>query len=143
MSDHEMDILRAGWEAMFSEPWDGSQAVMMGAAWDAMRKASTPVGDDTVNYDELLTRQGREDLAATRDEEDTKEALSADLELVQTQLDEAHARVALLETLLSRAITYILDVAYDEDMRLLDKYARDDLDAFTDALNKPRITSRA
>lgn len=38
--DREDEILKAGWEAMFDTPWDGTQAPMMGAAWDAMCKAA-------------------------------------------------------------------------------------------------------
>lgn len=42
---------------------------------------------------------------------DTKKALSADLERVQTELDQATARVALLEKRAAKAIEFIEGVA--------------------------------
>lgn len=36
MRDVENDTLAAGYEAMFEDKWDGTQAAMMGAGWEAM-----------------------------------------------------------------------------------------------------------
>lgn len=36
MLEPENDILAAGYEAMFEDKWDGTQAPMMGAGWQAM-----------------------------------------------------------------------------------------------------------
>ena len=72
----EMDILKAGWEAMFDEPWDGTQAVMVGAGWDAMRKAALTVNTSTPGNE--LEYNG---LAATRMEELERRVLKLELAL--------------------------------------------------------------
>lgn len=36
MRDVPNNVLAAGYEAMFTDKWDGTQAPMMGAGWDAM-----------------------------------------------------------------------------------------------------------
>lgn len=38
--DVSNDMLGAGYEAMFEDKWDGTQAPMMGAGWDAMLSAA-------------------------------------------------------------------------------------------------------
>lgn len=38
--DVDTDVLAKGYEAMFDDKWDGSQAPMMGAGWDAMLAAA-------------------------------------------------------------------------------------------------------
>lgn len=36
LREPENDMLAAGYEAMFEDKWDGTQAPMMGAGWQAM-----------------------------------------------------------------------------------------------------------
>jgi phage tail tape-measure protein len=36
MRDVPNAVLRAGFEAMFNDVWDGTEAALMGAGWDAM-----------------------------------------------------------------------------------------------------------
>jgi hypothetical protein len=57
-SDEEMQVFEAGWEAMFPEPWDGTQAVIMGSAWDAMSaKADSFTKPSYSDADELRDLQ--------------------------------------------------------------------------------------
>lgn len=42
MRDVDNDVLHAGYEAMFIDKWDGTQAPMMGAGWDAMLATLSP-----------------------------------------------------------------------------------------------------
>jgi len=40
MRDAPLDVLAAGYDAMFTNGWDASQAPMMGTGWDAMIDAA-------------------------------------------------------------------------------------------------------
>lgn len=47
LRDPPMEVLQAGYEAMFTDKWDGTQAPMMGAGYDAMINAArSPVGKE-------------------------------------------------------------------------------------------------